>query len=123
MRHVADAVDEDEQADEGDHDEHDGGEGIEHPAEREPVVAELEPAKVEDLQAGLAAAAQREHVREGPDGEKEGDGHGADGQRRCQDAALACGEGADGRGQHGQSGNQPEISNDPDHCMPGVGWR
>ncbi len=44
--HVADAVDEDEQADEGDHDEHDGGEGIEHPAEGEPLVAELEPGEV-----------------------------------------------------------------------------
>ena len=31
--HVADGVDEDEQADEGDHHEHDGGERIEHPAE------------------------------------------------------------------------------------------
>ena len=64
--HVAGAVDEDEQADEGDHDQHDGGEGIEHPAELEPLVAELEPVEVEGLDGcavdgrAHAAKAQRE---------------------------------------------------------------
>ena len=47
--HVAGAVDEDQQADEGDHDEHDGGEGVEHPAELQPLAAVLKPGEVEDL--------------------------------------------------------------------------
>ena len=47
--HVADAVDEDQQADERDHHQHHCGERIEHPAEFEPFAADLKPGKIEDL--------------------------------------------------------------------------
>ena len=59
--HVADAVDEDQQADEGDHDQHHCGQRIEHPAEREPLVAKLKPAEVE----GQWTSGLPEHVDEG----------------------------------------------------------
>ena len=111
VRHVADAVDEDEQADEGDHDEHDGGEGIEHPAELEPFVAELEPAEVEDLDApGMG-----ERVGEGGEARGTGSGHGADGEGGGGDAAALWEESDDSGGEDGQRGNEPEVLNDPGH--------
>ena len=111
--HVADAVDEDQQADEGDHDQHDGGEGVEHPAELEPLVAELEPGEVEDSGAGRRA--EREAWAKAQSGEQERDGHGADGERGGEHAAALLGEGDDAGGEDGQRGNQPEVLNDPGH--------
>jgi hypothetical protein len=41
LRHVADAIDEDQQAHEGDHQKHHGGEWVEDPAKLQPLSAEL----------------------------------------------------------------------------------
>jgi hypothetical protein len=63
MLHVADAVYEDQQADEGDHHQHDCGERVEHPADLEPLIAKLEPADIRKLNA--IAGVFGEYVREG----------------------------------------------------------
>ena len=54
LRHVAKAVDEYEQPDQRHHHEHDGSERIEHPAQPEPLVAELEPFEVGYLPRGFS---------------------------------------------------------------------
>ena len=61
--HVADAVDEDQQADEGDHHQHDGGERIEHPAELQPLIAELKPAEIDDLACLQSLTAERKNMQ------------------------------------------------------------
>jgi hypothetical protein len=111
--HVAHAVDEDEQADEGDHDQHYGGQRVEHPAELQPLVAELEPAEVEG--EDLISAVVGEDMREGAEREQERRGQGTDGQRGGEDAAALFEECGDGSCEDRQRGNQPQVLNDPGH--------
>ena len=49
VRHVAHAVDENEQADERDHDQHHRRERVEHPAELQPCTTKLEPVEIMSL--------------------------------------------------------------------------
>ena len=85
MRHVADAVDEDEQPDEGHHQLHDRGERVQHPAELERRLTQLEPGEVEDLAKGFLVTKGRNECRAREDKRKN---HRADGERR-RERALA----------------------------------
>jgi hypothetical protein len=108
--HVADAVDEDKQADEGDHDQHDRGERVEHPAELEPFIAELEPAEVAGLDLWIP-----EGVGEGAESEEERQRHGADGEGGSGYAAALFEECGDSGCEDRQGRNEPKVLNDPGH--------
>ena len=58
--HVADGINEDEQAHEADHHQHDGGEGIEDPAQGDAGRAHLKPGEVDGLEDGVAAGPTRQ---------------------------------------------------------------
>ena len=57
--HVANAVDKDQQADEGDHHQHDGGQRIKHPAQLQPLIAKLKPAEIDNLARHQSVTAER----------------------------------------------------------------
>ena len=88
--HVADGVDEDEQADEADHHEHDGGERIEDPAEIDGGRAELEPGEVDGLADRCAVRPSGNDVREGDEREEERDAERTDGERGGELCAAAA---------------------------------
>ena len=91
VRHVADAVDEDQQADEGDHHQHDGGERIEHPAELQPLVAELEPVEVDRPARRSPARRCRRTCAKATERQQERECHRADGERGGETRAAAAG--------------------------------
>ena len=54
-------------------------------------------------------------MRESDDGQDEGDGHGADGERSGQHAIAPAQQGADPGCHSGQRGHQPQVLNNPGH--------
>jgi hypothetical protein len=64
MRHVADAVNEDEQANETHHYQHRCRQRVKHPTKLQRRLAEYEPIEVVHLPRRLALRAQRRHKRQ-----------------------------------------------------------
>ena len=104
--HIANAEDEDQQANEGHHHQHDGGERIEHPAELQPLGAEVQPVEVEDF---FCLTAAKHDMREGAEREQKGEGHGADGEGSRDGAVALLRDRDDAACQDWQCGHQPKI--------------
>ena len=78
--HVADGINEDQQADKADHHEHHGGERIEHPSEIDGGVAESEPCEVDRLPYDRAARPAGNDVSECNEREQQRTSKRSDGQ-------------------------------------------
>ena len=123
VRHVAEAVDEDEQANQRDHHQHDRREGVEHPAEPERSatqlrIAGLEPEEVDHLPRGRAVPRMLKRVdkRHARQGQREN--HRANRQQRREPALALFEQRAQPRGPERQRGNQPKMLNNPIHLSP-----
>jgi len=106
-RHVADAVNEDQQADEGHHHQHHRRERIEHPAELKPCPAELEPREIEHLPRLLAVTLHRFH--EGGQREQQGQRHCPNGEAGREPPAAPRGQRAHAAASNGSMGINPRM--------------
>ena len=113
--HVPDAVNEDQHSNERDHHEHDGGKRIEHPAESEPGIAELEP--VEGVNPPFdfrcRVGAKRSNKRRTRQNQRQR--HGTNGHGGGEPALRAFGQRRHRRRQQRQRGNEPEVLDKPGH--------
>ena len=112
VRHVADGVDEDQQANEADHHQHHRRERIEHPTQVHLPAAELRshlnPAEVDRLADGRAMRPRGHHVHKGRQREQQRKTHRPDGQCCGRLAFRLFQQRAHARGDHRHGGNQPE---------------
>ena len=108
--HIAQAVNENQQANKRDHHQHHGGQRIEQPPQRHPLIAELHPAKIHDLNCRMA-----ERRRKGQERKQQRDRHRSNRQRRRHPPLRPRQQRAHARSQHRQHGNQPEMPHDPTH--------
>src|SRR3979490_942106 len=117
MGHIADAVDKDQQAHECDHHKRHCCERVEHPAEFEPLIADLKPWKITPLPRFNPFAAELEHLHKCGEREQQRQRHGTDSNGRRKPAVSLLGKRTETRRQNRHRRNQPEVLDNPGHVV------